>query len=149
MDAIKKLEHKHNCMDKVMLINADFHDMHTKIGDTGKTIREALLKEEVEINGKPQRLVAAIETNHRGESWAYIYRQVEKEATDFLAASGVHLEKKYRAAAMMAYTLTGKYRMEDYVWCEATGGPVSREDQEWANEEQPEWADEKYDKTEG
>ena len=146
MDAVKKLEHKHNCMDKVTSINADFHDMHTVIGDTGKTIREALLEEEVEINGKPQRLLASVEMNHRGESWAYIYRRVENEATDFLAASGVYLEKKYGAAAMMAYTSTGKYRMEDYVWSKEAGGPVAREDQEWANVEQPEWANERYAK---
>ena len=60
-----------------------------------------------------------------------------------------YLEKKYGAAAMMAYTSTGKYGMEDYVWCKKAGVLVAREDQEWANEEQPEFADENMPKTVG
>ena len=141
LQAIQNLGNKHVCMAQVA--TADFGPIDHKHDQLPKTLRQMLLEQKTTVGDKTHHLFAAIEKDYSGSHTVTIYRNVEQQARDFLAASALYLAHQYGPQVNTYFSTEGRYRMEDYEWDETTNMPVSKEDAAMAqtNNSLPDWVD--------
>ena len=66
--------------------------------------------------GKKEQIsmIAAIKKGDKGHFQVIVYKQVEEQAKDFIAASAVYLAQELGNKVYIMYSAEGLYRMEDY-----------------------------------